>query len=530
MRPSRRKNITAGLAALGVALFLAATAQGASGPFERLWGKDVDMGGATGFEICVLASSCQGGSEGVLGGEMDAPRGVATDAFGNVYLVEQDNRRIQKFDSSGNFQRAWGEDVISGNMNTGFEICVAANGDTCKQGTFAGAALGGEMLGPESVATDAAGSVYVTDAGHGRVQRFDSSGNFQLAWGEDVASSGPGNTGTGFEICQAANGDICKTGETMGAALIGEIAAPTGIAFDAAGNVYVADRGHNRIQKFDPEGIPLRAWGEDVISGNVNTGFEICRLVINACKIGETTAPALGGEMNLPIGVATDAGGNVYVSEASHHRIQKFDSSGNFQRAWGEDVVDTGPGDTMADGFEICVAGADTCKTGVTTAPARGGEMNMPAGLATDAAGSLYLADFGHFRIQKFDSSGNFQRAWGGDVVDTGPGDTMDDGFEICVKANGDICKIAALAFPLSGGELGPPTDVATDSIGSLYVADFALHRIQKFAGDPVAAPPPAGGGTTPTATPTTQPPPKRCKKGRKLKKGKCVRKKRKRR
>src|SRR6266511_2975343 len=233
------------------ALYFAVTgsAQAASGTWDRAWGKDVVATGGVDFEICTVAADCKAGSVGGLGGELNGPAGAGTDAAGNVYVADTFNHRIEKFDSSGSFLRAWGKDVVSagpGNTGTGFEICVAANGDTCKAG--AGGGLGGELNGPNGVATDAAGNVYVADLTNQRIDKFDSSGNFLRAWGRDVVSAGPGDTGTGSEICVAANGDTCKAGLAGG--LGGQVASPAGLVTDASGNVYVADFASNRIQKF----------------------------------------------------------------------------------------------------------------------------------------------------------------------------------------------------------------------------------------------------------------------------------------
>ena len=80
------------------------------------------------------------------------------------------------------------------------------------------------------------------------------------------------------------------------------------MATDGSGNVYVADAGNSRIQKFDSTGTFLTTWG----------GF------------GSGT-----GQFNGAFGVATDGSGNVYVADANNRRIQKFDASGTFLMAWG---------------------------------------------------------------------------------------------------------------------------------------------------------------------------------------------------
>jgi tripartite motif-containing protein 71 len=501
---------------------LTATAHAASGAFDRAWGKDVITGGTTDFEICTVAINCKAGDDTTaLGGELNTPWGAATDAVGNLYVADASNNRMQKFDSSGNFLRAWGRDVVlSGPDDTvggGFEICVAANGDVC-QAAADSTGLGGEMRTPEGPATDQAGNVYVADADRNRIQKFDSSGHFLRAWGEDVIDpASPGNTGTGFEIC-VAGVNVCKDGTSSGDA--GAVDYPQAVATDAASNVYVASDGNQRIDKYSSTGTFQRAWGKDVTTtgspDDTGTGFEICSPTDgDACQPG-TYGGALAGEFATPRGLGADAAGNTYVADDDNHRIQKFDSSGTFLRTWGKDVV----GNNTFTGFEICVpANGDTCKAGVDDV--RGGEMDQPFSAATDPAGNVYVADRYNNRVQKFDTSGNFQRAWGEDVINGGG-----TGFEICVSGV-DTCKAGTTTAPALGGQLDLPPALATDAAGAVYVTDASNNRLQKFA-DPAAP----GGGGGPTATPpTTTPPAKaKCKKHNKnhaaLAKKKCKKKK----
>ncbi len=170
-----------------VTLAPAAPAQASSGIWDRAWGNDVVAGR---FEICTVAADCLGGASGGLGGEINSPNGVGTDAAGNVYVADTSNNRIQKFDLEGNFLRAWGKDVDTA-AGTGFEICtVAAN---CKAGSSGG--LGGEMSFAAGVGTDTVGNVYLADIGNDRIQKFDSEGNFLRAWGKDVDSVTVGHPG-----------------------------------------------------------------------------------------------------------------------------------------------------------------------------------------------------------------------------------------------------------------------------------------------------------------------------------------------
>jgi DNA-binding beta-propeller fold protein YncE len=449
-------------AVIALALTAVAGASAATGSWERAWGKDVDAAqGGTGFELCVVAASCRAGTLGELGGEMDVPSGVATDASGNVYVADSSNSRIQKFDPQGNFLRAWGRDVVAGG-GTEFEICTAAA--SCKKASTGG--LGGEMSFPGDVATDPSGKVYVVDTLNRRIQRFDSDGNWERAWGKDVSSA---QAGTGFEICAiAAN---CKAGVAGG--LGGEMNQPNGIAADGSGAVHVVDTFNARMQRFDRQGNFERAWGRNVDSVAPSIGFEVCTVAAD-CQAGNVGG--LGGELRNPTAVATDASGKAYVADEGNHRIQRFAPDGDFERAWGKDV-DAGQAGT---GFEICTVAADCLKG--ASAGGLGGELTSPRGLAIDGSGRVYVAESGADRVQVFGLDGSWERAWGKDVDAVQAG----TGFEVCVDAAG--CKVGEPDG--LGGEMYSPYGLAADSSGSVYLSDQGNERVQRFADPP--PPPPA--------------------------------------
>src|SRR5262249_54084335 len=91
-------------------------------------------------------------------------------------------------------------------------------------------------------------------------------------------------------------------------------------AVDAANNVYVADGGNNRIQRFDTSGAWERAWGSGVNGGS---GYEICTVAAD-CQQGATGG--LGGEMDNPANVAAAAAGHLYQAESNNNRVQKSGS------------------------------------------------------------------------------------------------------------------------------------------------------------------------------------------------------------
>jgi tripartite motif-containing protein 71 len=500
---------TMGTLVVLAALVVAAPAQAATGTWERAWGQNVDsVAPGLGFEICTVQSVCQATNPATAdeGGDLNQPTAVATDAAGNVYVANSSFNRIDKFDSSGNFLRAWGRDVVVGGI-TGFELCVAGV-NTCKAGTTGTGA--GMLNNPAGIAVGVAGAVYVSDTANNRIQQFTGDGNFVRMWGKDVVSAGTEDRGTAFEVCQLS---ACKAAAAS-TGLNGEMSLPFGLATNVVGDVYVADSSNQRIQKFDPDGIPIRTWGKDVSATNAATGFEICRAGIDTCKAG--TTGGLEGEMNLPVGVAVDGSGSVYVTDSNNSRVQKFSSGGGFVLMWGRDVI-SGNGNT---GFEICHEEVETCKIGNGSGHL-GGELNFPAGITADASGNVYVGEEDNSRIERFGSDGSFQRLWGEDVDAAAAG----TGFEICtVAAN---CKAGPNLAPFRGGEVVLPDGLATDAAGSLFVADRFNDRVEKFADVPPTVTPPP----TPTPTPaTTTPTKKKCKKAKKNRaaaaKKKCKKKK----
>jgi sugar lactone lactonase YvrE len=280
------------------------------------------------------------------GGQFASPSGVATDAAGNVYVVDAGNYRVQKFTSDGKFLRKWGRE---------------------------GSGKGEFLRTPGAIAVDGAGDVYVTELTDqqearlgNRVDKFTSDGRFLARWGRGGSASG-------------------------------EFVDPEGIATSPTGNVYVSDSGNHRVETFGPGGSFVTEWG------TYGTG---------------------PGQFDWPTGIATDAAGDVYVANSNvvgsrdgDYRIQKFAADGTFLTGWGSD-----------------------------------GQVFAPGGIATDSAGDVYVADGGNGRVEKFTSEGEYLTQWGG--RGSGP------------------------------GRLDYPDGIAVDPAGDVFVSDVLSNRIVKFTAD----------------------------------------------
>jgi len=274
------------------------------------------------------------GNYGTGDGEFGDIRGIASDADGNIYVVEAgyDISRIQKFNANGMFLTKWRSDRYGaiacdpgGNVYVGgYSNCIQvfpADGKWlvywCQNGCD-----DGEFWVAYGIAFDADGNLHVTGrewCGDTRIQKFDANGTF-LA---NIYGAAPGDTliRTLGAIALNDNGEIYVVdGANMrihrfdanGKHLTmwgspgngdGQLAGPSGIACDADGNVYVTDWGNQRVQKFDAGGTFLTEWGSE------GTGD------------GQFRGGSIYGSQT---DIACDASGNIYVVDRGNYRIQKF--------------------------------------------------------------------------------------------------------------------------------------------------------------------------------------------------------------
>jgi NHL repeat-containing protein len=191
----------------------------------------------------------------------------------------------------------------------------------------------------------------------------------------------------------------------------------------------------------------------------------------------------------LPRGVAANSrNGHVFVGDQANKRIVEINATGRLVKAWGWDVVQSGPGDDAVapeDQFEICVPhNGDVCKNGLNGSGP--GQIGSPQGLAVDSAGAIYVVDRPNHRVQKFDSDGNFVLMFGGGVNQGGG--TPSNAGNICTAehlANGDVCGAGTTGTgngQFSEGWVILGDYLANDPSDQIYVGDE--HRIQHFDTD----------------------------------------------
>ena len=271
------------------------------------------------------------GSQGTGNGEFDQPLDLAIDSQGRVYVVDSLNHRIQKFGPDGTFVRAWG----------------SHGGDP------------GQFSVPSGIALTASGRVYVADRGYKRIQKFTSEGGFidQIRFSPDGhyyfsipqgVAVGPGGriyvADTGNDRIQkfSSTGDFIASWGSQGSG-IGQFDGPIGIAVAPDGRIYVGDEDNHRTQVFASDGAYLGqwvTWSAGRVPGPTGVAVDAAGDVYVAGDAGLRKFSASGelittigepgsgpGQWRHAHGVAVHPDGRVYCADASRHCILVFEPS-----------------------------------------------------------------------------------------------------------------------------------------------------------------------------------------------------------
>lgn len=283
----------------------------------------------------------------------DSPRGMATDAVGNIYVTDYGNGLIRKISPAGvvttfasaSYQLAGITVDAAGyvyvtvvypnyiyKLSPGSVYSAIAGAPGGPSGNINGPGSSATFNGPAGVAVDAAGNLYVADTGNGLIRKITSAG---------------------VVTTLAGNGNLLSSTDGVGTAA--SFFYPQSVAVDPSGNVYVAD--HTSIRKISPAGVVTTLAGS-------NTA-------------GATNGTGASATFNEPYGVALDAAGNLYVADTYNNLIRKITAAG---------VVTTLAGSGVAGGAD----GAGSVAS-----------FNHPFGITVDAGGNIYVADTNNNIIRK---------------------------------------------------------------------------------------------------------------------------------
>ena len=230
----------------------------------------------------------------------------------------------------------------------------------------------------------------------------------------DAATSDGESSSVGLELIA---GDIGGPGNVDATGIAARFQIPLGVAIDSTGTVYVADTGNSTIRRITPAGV-------------------VTTLAGTAGMPGSADGAGAAARFDHPAGMAVDGAGNVYVADEANHTIRKITATG---------VVTTLAG----------TAGVSGSADG-TRADAR---FNLPTGLAVDCTGNVYVADWNNGTVRKITGAG---------VVTTLAGTA---GMLGSTDGTGTAARFYG------------PAGVAVDAAGTLYVADLRANNIRKITG-----------------------------------------------
>jgi cysteine-rich repeat protein len=311
---------------------------------------------------------------------LDSPEDTAVDALGNLFFADRFNHRVRRvgtdgvittvagtgasgfsgdggpateaqlanpssvvFDGDGNLLVASDNRIRRIDAQSGVITTVAGTGVSGFSGDD-GPATEAELQSPSSVAVDSLGTFFIAEPTGHRVRRVDADGVITTFAGTgEIGFSGDGGPATSATLTN-----------------------PSGVASDGLGNLFIADRSNHRVRRVDADGIITTFAGTGVTGGFSGDG-----------------GPATAAELRNPSGVTVDALGNVFIGDRDNHRIRRVDTGG---------VITT-------------VAGSATVGSSGDAGGATDAQLNGPRGVAVDALGNIFIADYANHRVRRVDAA-----------------------------------------------------------------------------------------------------------------------------
>ena len=296
-------------------------------------------------------------------------------------------------------------DNVLSDLNAGNTTTIAGSLEGSGDNGDGGPANLATLWQPTGTATGSTGDIYIADTEDNVVRKIDAA--------------------TGVITRFAGTGKAGATGPG-GFATQTQLDAPQGVAVDAAGDVFVADTGNNRVDEVLASNGHMVLFAGDAKPGYAGDG-----------------GPAVKAELTEPTGVAVDSAGNVYIADAGNNVIRRVDAQ-------------TGTITTVAGDFAADQANGGLGGFSGDGGPAASAQLYDPEGVALDSAGDLFIADTFNNAIREVTPDGTIFT-----VVNsaTASGTTPPAGGE----TNG----------PATASKLNGPSAVAVDnSTGTLYIAD----------------------------------------------------------
>ena len=293
---------------------------------------------------------------------------------------------------------------------------VAGDGTACQSAPSCGdggAATDAQLNAPTAVAVDGHGNIYIADAGDDEIRKVAPSGTITRV------------AGTGAECADPAS---CGDGGPATAALL---SSPDGLAVDRAGTLFIADAGDNEVRHVDARGTITTVAGD----GSACSAAPAC---------GDGGA-ATNAQLTFPESVAVDSHGTLFIADNGDNELRRV-SGGDIARLAGTGAA--------------CAA-APNCGDG---AGATSAALNAPEGVAVDAGGTVYVADWGDNEVRAISRHGTISRLAGSGATCALPPACADTGAA-------------------TGAQLNAPDGVAVDGSGDVYIGDTSDNEIRLVPG-----------------------------------------------
>ena len=347
------------------------------------------------------------------------PPGITADNLGNVYVADNGNYRVRRISSDGIVT------TVAGNGTAGF------SGD-------GGPATDAQLSAVFGVALDVAGNLLIADSNANRIRRVTPDGTITTI---------------------AGTGDRGLEGDG-GPAVAAQLRNPAGIAIDTAGNLFIADLGNARIRRVTPDGNITTVAGAGPIPA-VKPGD-------NECQPSGDGGPAASAVLCLPINVAVDQGGKLFVADVYPNVDYYFTPSFQVVR----EISPTGVITTIAGSncllFEM--PGGDCYKTPGYGTTATRTLFQGPLALAMDNAGNLVVADdaAGQVGLGQPPASHIYKLVSGGAMAS--------------LVGNGQISFFSGDGGQATNAQLRQPEGVAVDGGGNVFISDNLNYRIRRVS------------------------------------------------
>jgi sugar lactone lactonase YvrE len=339
-----------------------------------------------------------------------------------------------------------------------------------------------EFMGPAGLVADPAGNLWVADGGRHTISAVSASGLVTTLAGFPLISGFVDGTGANARfhepvaIARGADGTLVvadrrnlairrvnpatvvttlcggptQAGTDDGTGALARFRSPEGVAFDALGNLYVADTGNSTIRKVTPSGVASTVAGAPLVPG-------------------DDDGPAATARFRSPWGIAVDATGNLFVTDRQSHTIRRITPAGDVSTLAGSPGA---PGSRDGTGNDA--------------------RLNGPTGIAVDASGTLWVADTENGRIRRVTpggvvtTPGKPDAPWFQDALSVAADGT---GNVLVADHYGVISKVSPEGVRTDLAAIDSPVGVSVDSAGDAWVLSGYTRTAYKVTSAGIVTP-----------------------------------------